>query len=164
MLKFNCIVIFVYDENYTYYQLKNATSAISSMINPLGNVTFGRLPIVKRFMKGVFECRPVFPRLSVFWDVNILFDFFRSLPKPEDLSLKILGQKLATLMAIVSGGQRVQTIHQIHIDDIIFHNEKVLIPITSVIKQTRPSNHMPPLVFKDFEESTLCVVRHLKLY
>ena len=67
--------------------MKNARSAISSMIRPLENKTFGQIPIVKRFMKGVFELRPTFPRISVVWDVNILFDYFRSLLEPSKLSL-----------------------------------------------------------------------------
>ena len=77
----------LFDQNCSYDQMKNARSAFSSMIRPLENKTFGQIPIVKRFMKGVFELRPTFPRISVVWDVNILFDYFRSLLEPSKLSL-----------------------------------------------------------------------------
>ena len=65
---------------------------------------------------------------------------------------------------LLSGGQRSQTIHSIKINDIIFTGENsAVIPIMSQLKQTRPGNHMKPMVFKPYPENSLCVVIHLYL-
>ena len=34
---------------------------------------FGQLPIVKHFMKGIFELRPSFPKHKDIWDLHIVF-------------------------------------------------------------------------------------------
>ena len=154
----------LFEKGSSYDKIKTARSALSTIIAPINNLTFGRLPIVKRFMKGVFERRPTFPRNLFIWDVSILFDHFRSLPVVEELPLKTLSKKLAILMSLASGGQRVQTLHRIELENIHFLNDRVIIPITSLIKQSRPSRHMALLVFKTFDENKLCVVQHLTCY
>lgn len=100
----------LYQNNCGFDTIKNARSALSTIITPINNITFGKLPIVKRYIKGIFERRPTLPKNYVTWDVNILFTYLRSLPDPQMLPLKELSQKLALLMSIISGGQRVQTI------------------------------------------------------
>ena len=50
-----------------------------------------------------------------------------------------LTQKLVMLMALTSGGQRAQTIHSITAFDIKILDNKVVIPIMSLIKQTIPA-------------------------
>ena len=57
-------------------------------------ITFGKHPLVKRVLKGIFEARPVFPKYNTVWDVNTLFKFFRSLGNPDCLSMGVLGKKL----------------------------------------------------------------------
>ena len=62
------------------------------------------------------------------------------------------------LMALISGGQRAQTIHSIRVSDI-------KIPTMSLIKQTKPTKHMAPLCFQTYsKEPKLCVVSHLTEY
>lgn len=155
----------LYNEGASFHSMSNARSALSTFIKPFDSTTFGRLPIVKRYMKGVFESRPTFPKSCITWDVNILFNYFRSLPDIENLSLKLLSLKLASLIAIASGGQRVQTLQSLDINNINYLPDKVIIPITTKIKQTKPSKHIEPLELKGFpQEPKLCPVLHLKHY
>lgn len=155
----------LFQKGASYSVMNSARSALSSFIQPFNNISFGKLPIVKRYMKGVFEKRPFFPKNMITWDVNILFNYFRSLSEVEHLSLKLLTQKLAMLISIVSGGQRVQTLHTLSTKDINSTKGQVIIPITSVLKQTRPSKHMAPLDLKDYpEEPKICVITHLNEY
>ena len=155
----------LFQKGYSYDQLKNARSALSAVINASDNISFGKLPMVKRFMKGVFEKRPSFPKNYFIWDVSIVFNHFRNLPKVEDLTLKQLSKKLALLMSIASGGQRAQTLHLIKVANINILPDEIIIPITDKVKQTKPSKHMAPLQFKKFhEEPSLCVVENLLQY
>ena len=54
-----------------YSSVNSARSALSSIIKPVCNVPFGKSPLVCRFLKGVFNIRPVLPRYVTTWDVYI---------------------------------------------------------------------------------------------
>ena len=76
-----------------------------------------------------------------------------------------MGKKLALLLAIISGGQRAQTIHSIDVLDIRILGNKCMIPIYDELKQTRPGKHLNTLEFNVFtKEPSLCVVTTLKDY
>ena len=154
----------LYDKGKTFSQINTACSALSVIIN-YGNPTFGKIPAVKRFMKGVFELRPTFPKHFYIWDVNKVFQYFRSLPNLEDLSLKQITLKLVVLLTLLSGGQRCQTLHSICIDSLKVINNTLHITINKKLKQTRPGKHMKPLVFKAYPlEKKLCVLSHINIY
>ena len=56
---------YLFDKGYTYHQIAMARSALPSVIvmeNHCG-ITFGKHPLVKRVLKGIFEARPVFPKV-----------------------------------------------------------------------------------------------------
>ena len=58
----------------SYSALNSAGSALSTFLIKDG-VTIGNSPLVIRFMKGIFEIKPVsFKRLFV-WDVKIVLDY-----------------------------------------------------------------------------------------
>ena len=81
------------------------------------------------------------------------------------LDIQKLTQKLVMLMKLTSGGQRAQTIHSIRVSDIKILDNKVVIPIMPLIKQTKPTKHMAPLCFQIYnKESRFCVVTHLTEY
>ena len=68
-------------------------------------------------------------------------------------------------MTLISGGQRAQTIHSIRVSDIKVLDNKVVIPIMSLIKQTKPTKHMAPLCFQTCsKEPKLCVLSHVTDY
>ena len=79
------------------------------------------------------------------------------------LDIQKLTQKLVMLMTLISGEQR--TIHSIRVSDIKILDNKVVITIMSLIKQTKPTKHMAPLCFQIYnKEPKLCVVTHLTEY
>ena len=94
-----------------------------------------------------------------------MFNYFRSLDHPENLSMGLLGKKLALLMCVIAGRQRCQTLHAVDIRDIKFVEDKRVIPIYEKLKQTKPGTHMKPVEFKLFTcDLKLCVINNLKLY
>lgn len=150
---------------YSYSQLCTARSALSSILWVDKGIPFGEYPVIKRLMKGFFECKPTFPRFYSTWDVKIVFDYIRKLPHQDDLPLKILCKKLVVLMALLAGGQRMQTIHKIDLRDITVEPNKIIIPIMDKIKQTKPGKHLKPLEFLQYpNEPKLCVPSNLKAY
>ena len=54
----------LYERGLGYSCPNIARSALSSFIVLDGNVTVGNHPLVQRFLKGVFQTRPAFPRYT----------------------------------------------------------------------------------------------------
>ena len=46
----------------SFKQICMIRSALPSVINQHQNVNFGNIPIVKRYMKGIFESKPTLPK------------------------------------------------------------------------------------------------------
>ena len=111
------------------------------------------------FVKGIFENNPTLPKFQFTWNVSLLFNYFRNMQEIHSLDIQKLTQKLVMLMTLISGGQRVQTIHSIRVSDIKILDNQVVIPIMSLTK------HMAPLCFQTYsKEPKLCVVSHLTEY
>ena len=128
-------------------------------------LVFGNIPIVNRYMKRIFENNPTLPKFRFTWNVFLLFNYFRNMQEIHELDIQKLTQKLVMFMTLISGGQRSQTIHSIGVSDIKILDNKVVIPIMSLIKQTKPTKDMAPLCFQIHnKEPKLCVVTHLSEY
>ena len=75
-------------------------------------VDFGQHKIIRHFMKGVFELKPVLPKYSHTWDVNTVLNLLECYASNDKLSLKELSHKLVMLLALLTD-QRCQTIHKL---------------------------------------------------
>ena len=87
-----------------------ARSTFSSVINQQQSVSFGNIPIVKRYMKGIFENNPILPKFQFIWNASLLFDYFHNMQDIHALDIQKLTQKLVMLMTLILGGQRAQTL------------------------------------------------------
>ena len=155
----------LFKQGASFSQLSLARSAISLVIDTGNSDTFGKQAIVKRFMKGVFELRPSLPRYHLTWNINVLFQYFRTMPHQRELKFSELGKKLALLIALLAGGQRCQTLHAINVLHITVLNDRCVIPIYTTLKHTRVGTHLHPLEFRVYlPEEKLCVVNNLKWY
>ena len=79
-----------------------------------GTETLGQAPLIKKFMKGVFNLRPQLPRYSTTWDVNIVLEFLKKWAPAGSLSLKQLSLKTDLLLLLLSS-QRGQTVKNFEI-------------------------------------------------
>ncbi len=155
----------LYTNGLSYSAINTARSALSSVLDVTDGATpFGQLPLVKRFMKGVFQLRPALPRYNSIWDVKTVFDYFRSQPPIADLTLKELSSRLAFLLSLCSG-QRCQTIRSLRIDCMQVTDNSYTFHINTKQKQTRPGFHLRPIIFKRYPaEPALCAYEHIKIY
>ena len=104
------------DSGLSYSSVNTARSCLSSLLQLSDvNIPFGQLPVVKRFMKGVYELKPSFPRYKSIWDVSKVLNYLRTKPHVSEISLKELTLRLNFLLCILSG-QRCQTIQLLRID------------------------------------------------
>ncbi len=156
----------LFHSGLSYSAINSARSALSALCQSYNDtLPFGQHPLVKRFMKGVFELRPSFPRYKSVWDVNVVFNYMRKQPSIARSSLKDLTLRLTFLLLILSG-KRGQTIHLLSLlDNIVLSETKCEFVITEKVKQTRVGHHIPPIVYEAFpHDPDLCVVNHLKAY
>ncbi|KAB0805144.1 hypothetical protein PPYR_02114 [Photinus pyralis] len=106
--------------------------------------------------------RPSQPRYSNTWDPQLLLSYFEGLPK--ELSLRMLSQKLITLLALITGG-RLQTLSLIRLSNISESQEEIQINITDPIKTSGLNKEQPTLHIPFYSEKpSLCVASTLKKY
>ena len=154
-----------YHQGLSFSSINTARSALSCFCSLQGHdVVFGQLPLVKRFMKGVFQLRPSLPKHHSIWDVKSVFDFFRLQPKINELSLKDLSHRLAMLLCLLSG-QRCQTIQFLNVQHMDIADSMYTFHIIEKLKHTRPGVHQKPLCFLRYDtEPHLCIYTHLSEY
>ena len=154
----------LFHSGLSYSYINTARSVLSSLLQLDGHIPFAQLPIVKRFMKGIFEKRPALPRYSSTWDVNVVFSYIRKQKPVNLLSLKDLSYRFAFLLCLLSG-QRCQTIFTLSLDNMSIEDSKVRFTITEKLKHTRAGTHQKPLEFLAYPiDQKLCIVTHLKVY
>ncbi|CAB3990623.1 Hypothetical predicted protein [Paramuricea clavata] len=107
-----------YKEGLSYSTLNTVRSALSSVVQPIDNFTFGNHPLVTRYIQGVFVNRPALPRYKQIWDVSVVIKYLKSLGENTQLSLQDLTMKTTMLLALVTG-QRCQTIQVLNIEQMV---------------------------------------------
>ena len=153
----------LHEDGVGYSTINTARSALSTVVVIQGG-TFGSHPLVTRFMKGIYERRPCFPRYKQIWDVNTVFNHLRILSPAHTLSLKQLTFKVLMLAAILSA-QRGQSLHLLDIENMTLTKAKCRFKITKVVKQSKPGRHVKDIEFKAYPpDRRLCVVTYIRRY
>ncbi|XP_046350514.2 uncharacterized protein LOC124131340 [Haliotis rufescens] len=153
----------LYDSGVGYSAINTARSALSSILTLPSGLPIGQHPIIKRFLRGVYNTRPSLPKYHQTWDVGTVLVYLDRLGETSELSLKDLTLKLNMLLALVSG-QRAQSLHLLKLKNMSESNNKVLFVLTDLVKQSRPGSHLKPIELERFENERLCVVSCLKSY
>lgn len=146
-----------------YSAINTARSALSTFIIIEG-FSVGNHPLIKRFVKGVFNLRPALPRNLVTWDTDLVLKYLASLAPVRRIGLKDLTLKLTTLLALLSG-QRCQTLHLMRTSNMTITGNSIKIRISELLKQTRPGHHLQELHIKAYApDRRLCIVTVIQEY
>ena len=113
-----------------YSAMNTARSALSSIIK-IDNIPAGQHPLVKRFLRAVFNIKPALPRYSHSWDVSQVLKFLRDKPGGYG-ELKWTTYKLCMLLALLTG-QRLQTLHLIDIRNVRIDDHKMTLSFGKTI-------------------------------
>ena len=147
-----------------YSAVNTARSALSSIITLSDGSVFGKHPLVKRLLKGVFEKTPSMPRYSGIWNVNIVLRYLKHLPSYDEITLKDITLKITMLLALCTG-QRCQTLNLLKSSNLQMTEEQCTFFITDLLKQSRPGKHVDPIVSHVYsDDPTLCIVTCIKHY
>lgn len=148
----------MYNQGLSYSSINCAYSAIKTYMELLGvNIS---TELLCRFRKGVFNSRPNFPKYDTIWDPQIVLDYVNSVDNQE---LCYITHKCVTLLALASC-QRVSTLHSIKLKDVVVEETKLIMHITELQKQSRPSFHQNHVTMIRFHDPKLCVVQAVEDY
>ena len=152
------------DRNLAYRTVGVYKACISQMHDPVDGLHLGSLPLVSRFMKGIFQLRPATPRICTTWQVGPVLRSLSSLEPVEQLSLKVLSVKLTTLLALTSAA-RAHEIVALHLDHLSKKVDSCEFIIHTHVKNSRPY-HPPRKIFlgRYQHDCSICVVRCLEHY
>ena len=147
-----------------YSAMNTARSALSAIIEPVNGISFGKQPLIKRLIRGVFKERPSLPKYVVTYDVDVIFRYIMGLPPISSIDLKSLTFRVATLMCILSG-QRSQTLGILDIRYMHIDSTKCIFFLQTLLKQTRPGFHQAPLDFRVYDQhESLCPLANIRRY
>lgn len=156
----------LHENGLSYSTVNTARSMLSCILqlNINSSLPVGQFPIVKRFMKGIYELRPSLPKYTASWDLSTVLNYFRKGASVSVLSLKELTLKLTFLLTLLSG-QRCQAVKFFSIKNMEFSDLKCTFVITEKVKQSRVGTHLKPVEFLAYpEDEKLCVIKHLQEY
>ena len=152
----------LYSENLGYSAINTARSMLSTFVS-LDGVDAGKHHLVCRYMKGVENSRPTLPKYSFTWDTGVVIRHYKSVVIEENNLLK-QSQKVATLLAILSGQRARETLSLIDIRNITFEENFAIIRIADPTKTTTSRHHNGEIRLPKFEVESVCPVTALKLY
>ena len=135
---------------FSHSAINTARSDLSALFDVDQRNTLGSHPLVRRFLKGVFETRTPQPKYRVIWDVSLVLNYLRSQHPASDLSLKQLTQKLLKLIALTSA-QRLQTLQLLDIRNLYFSQKQAVFICPNKLKQYRPGSKQLNVVLPSYE-------------
>ena len=154
----------LFEDSLQHRTINSICSAVSMTHDRVEGVPIGQHPLVTRLLKGMYNLRPPQPRYSDTWNVDMVIQHLQSLGDNSKLTLKVLGQKLALLMALVEASRS----SELNAQDVryrVFKPEGVLFSLQTLTKKRACGAPPRQLFFAAFpEDQNLCVVQCLKEY
>ena len=139
-------------------------SAISQAHNPIGSTQLGSLPVVSRFMKGVFKNKPPKPKYCSTWKVGTALSFLGTLEPLQKLTLRQLSYKTILLLALTSAARA----HELSALDLACSLRKEgswEFSLPTHVKTSRPGHPARKMFLPSFPDNpNICVVRTLAAY
>ena len=147
-----------------YRSINTIQSAVSMTHDNIEGTPMGQHPLVSRLLRGICNSRPPQPRYSATWDVDIVVRYFCSLGDNKSLSLKMLSQKLALLMALVEAS-RVSELQALDLRYWLYRSEGVVFTMPTLGKKRTVGASPKQVTLGAFPNNDcLCVVKCLRQY
>ena len=153
-----------FDAGLEYRTLNIYRSALSATHPQIEGFKVGEHPLVVQLLKGIFNSRPPAPRYTSTWDVSKVTSYLEGLGPSEQLSLRQLSKKLASLRAITSAERGSELIaHDLRFRRV--HPEGVSFNLPELTKGVRVGKPLKTSFHSSFPENVLlCPCSCLKEY
>ena len=139
----------------SYSVLTSAKSAAAHVLKMKCQHLSQHSSVIKYF-KGSFNLRLSLTQTSFVWDVQIMFEYFRSLGDSRQISDKRLSQKLLILLLLL-GGQRLNSVFHFTIDRMIISSTSVTFSPEHVLKHSKPGRKLDVFEYRAYSDPNLCV-------
>ena len=126
----------IFEFGVGYSKISTARSTLSSVPIMDNKMSFGKHPLVQRFMEGIFNLKPVHPRQFAVFKLDIVLDYLTKLEYVL-LPLKDLSEKLVILLCLLSG-QRGQTVKALNTKDMVSEKGECMFFIKRAVKTKKP--------------------------
>lgn len=147
-----------------YSAINTARSALSSILVPIDNISFGKHHLVRTYLRGVYNITPPVPRYHNTWDPALVLKLLQTWSPAKDLDLKTLTFKVVTLTLLVSG-QRIQTLPFLSLDYMQKTDSCYTFRIYDHLKQSRPGYKNPVISLKAYpNDVSLCIFTFMLEY
>ena len=153
----------LFDRNLSISVIRAAKNAIAQHIHIPPYKKLSEHPLMNKYFKGLFNLRPPKQKFGFVWDVNIIFNYFRTLDDNQNLNDKELSYKLVILLLLL-GGQRVNTIFWFTTDTMVINDLSITFAPHQVLKHSRPGRKLDVFEYRSYYDKKLCVVSCLKEY
>lgn len=137
-------------------------SMLSMTLDPINGIPVGKHPLIIKLMKGCFNRNPPKPKYSVFWEVDKVLNFMKSMGENEDLCFSKLSKKLTTLLAIVTM-MRTSELASIDKESIRFSSSGASFSLAKP-RKTQFNGCLKTFSFPNFSDRRICPVVCLGLY
>lgn len=157
------VIVFLterFESGASYSTLNTTRSALSLVLGT--NLTSDDNII--RLLKGVFRLKPPSPKYEFAWDTNIVLNYLSNYYPYDDINLRDLSLKTATLLALASA-QRIQTLSLINVQNVTLNDSTIIIKIVDLIKTSRPGACQPLIRLPYITENPkICPALALRMY
>lgn len=160
----NDVLLFLhslYEKHLGYSAINSARSMLSTFVTIEG-ANAGKHPLVCRYIKGVQNQRPSLPKYNYTWDTGTVINYFRKQQPSDDII--IASEKLATLLAILSGQRGREILYLIDVRNITQEEHFMIVRIADPLKTSTIKYHNGEIRLPKFHEKTVCPVEALKEY
>lgn len=153
----------LFQKGYEYRSVNSYRSAISAFHPEINGIKVGQSNLIKQVMSGVFNSRPPMPRYNHTWDVDIVLKYLISLGPCENLGLKLLTLKVASLMAL-STACRSSELYHLDLKFMQISPNEIVFKIVQLTKTRKVGMEPVKLIFKEYENERLDVRKHIMQY
>jgi hypothetical protein len=151
------------EKDLEYRTIAVYRSAISQTHDPIDSVPLGELPIVSKFMKGIFRAKPLKPKYCSSLNVAKVLDFLRNQEPLDKNPLKMLTFKLTALLALTTSA-RAHELAALDLEFSLVKEEAWEFTIPEHVKNSRPRHPPRKFYLPSFpQDNTICVVRTLSV-
>ena len=152
------------NENIGYNTICGYRSALNTVISIPQFPDISEHPLIRRFIKGVFNIKPPEPRYTYTWDVNGVLEYFNNLCENEALDYKQLSYKLVTLLMLLAG-TRVNSLTAFSCNKMSLNSYKCTFIPCKLLKHSRPNFIFKPIEYNRYSANDkLCPVLLIKEY
>ena len=145
-------------------KVNTASSASSLILEPQHDITFGKHPLVQRFIKGIFRLRPSLSRYTCRYDATVALRYSRNIAPLQEIFLKDMSLKLAMLLCLLTS-YRDQVLPSLGVTSIHLKEEEYVFFIKDTMKTTRPGGHIAPIELKCYpEDESICPIKQITHY